>query len=163
MTEDSKLLQRYVDGDLSPAEVEAFQVRLAESPELERELSELLALGGILRAWAARTEARADGLLAPTLSRIGEADQQRARQTSLGFLAAALLLFASPWTRDIAPPFAGGGALPRTSLLRGANIERLEAGSTQARVFVVGSAGTPVVWLADDAAGDADPESQGPG
>jgi hypothetical protein len=48
-------------------------------------------------------------------------------------------------------------------LLPPAAIERLEANAEQhAQVFVVGSASTPVVWLADDL-GEGEVEQQDPG
>lgn len=161
MNDEAKLLQRYVDGDLSPSEAEEFRARLAEDPELQRELVEMQTVGGLVRAWAALREARADGLLAPTLARVHEAEQRRARHSLLGLGLAASLLFASPWAEDARAPLHAGLLTP-PRLLRGAAIERLEAGSTQARVFVVGSAGTPVVWLADDVIDD-ELEQQDPG
>ena len=49
-------------------------------------------------------------------------------------------------------------------LAPGAAIERLEARDQHARVFVVGAASTPVVWLSDDAGDDPEaPSNQDPG
>lgn len=162
MNDEAKLLQRYLDGELSPSEAAEFRSRLEGDPELQRELLEMQTLGELVRAWAVRSEARADGLLAPTLARVRAAEQRRARHAGLGVVTAALLLFALPWA-DGAPSPLRAGLLSRPLPVRGAAIERLEAGSVQARVFVVGSAETPVVWLADDADGDDGFEQQDPG
>ncbi len=163
MTDEAELLQRYIDGDLPPREAEEFRLRLAEDAALQRELVELQTVGSVLRAWSARQEARAEGLLAPTLARVHDAAQRRSRHTSLGLGVAALLLFALPWAGDASAPLATG-LLTRPLQLNGAAIERLEAGRTQARVFIVGSSGTPVVWLADDASElDAGGEQRDPG
>jgi anti-sigma factor RsiW len=161
VTSRSKLLLRYIDGELSPAEAAEFRARLARDPELERELLEMQTVGSLVRAWAEQAESRAGALLAPTLARVQQAEQRRARHASLGLAIAAALAFALPWARDAhAPPAPSLTARPLVAA--GAAIERLEAGDTQARVFVVGSSATPVVWLADaawvdDAGGEQDP------
>ena len=162
VNEDSELLQRYLDGELTPQEACAFEERLSASPELQRSLTELQLVGGLLRRWADETGSRAGSLLEPTLSRAFEAAQTRTRHASLGMAVAVLLLMLLPtsaqdsWVTRVMP------AVTRTELAPPAAIERLEAGDQQAQVFVVGSAGTPVVWLADDEAGD-ESEQQDPG
>ena len=163
MTEETKLLLRYVDGDLSPSEAEEFRARLADNPELERELVEMQTVGSLVRAWANGAEARGNGLLEPTLTKIHEADQRRARHASLGLAVAALVLALTPWAEQVHSPLRSG-LMARPLLARGAAIERLEAGDSQAQVFVVGSSATPVVWVDEDAIDDdADLEQQDPG
>lgn len=166
MTEDSEQLQRYLDGELTSEQARAFQERLALSPELQRDLTEMQLIGGLLRRWADDAEHRAGPLVEPTLLRIETAEQQRSRHASLGMAVAALLLLLLPasgshsWPSRVVP--VGIDSLP--GLLPPAAIERLEAGDQRAQVFIVGSASTPVVWLADDAGeGEDETELQGPG
>jgi anti-sigma factor RsiW len=159
---ESKLLVRYLDGELSPEEAREFQARLDDSPELARELCEMQTVGGLVRAWAERAESRADSLLAPTLARVARAEQKRSRHASLGLTLAAVLALALPWAPGPHAPMETA-LLDRPSLVPGAAIERLEAGDTQARVFVVGSSHTPVVWLADEVLDDDENEQQDPG
>jgi anti-sigma factor RsiW len=162
---DAQLLQRYLDGELSPAELSAFRERLATSPELQRELTELQLIGGLLRRWADDAGSRAGSLLQPTLERVEAAEQRRARHASLGMAVAALLLLLLPasgqehWPSRALPVGAAGVA---TQAPPPAAIERLEAADQHARVFVVGSASTPVVWLADDLV-ESEIEQQDPG
>jgi anti-sigma factor RsiW len=165
VTSDGQLLQRYLDGELSSAEVSAFRERLAASPELQRELTELQLLGGLLRRWADDAGSRAGSLLEPTLERVEVAEQRRGRHASLGMAVAAVLLLLLPTSGQV-------GFTPRSrpvseALLAPeapppAAIERLEAADRHARVFAVGSASTPVVWLADDLV-ESEVEQQGPG
>lgn len=164
MTDDSEQLQRYLDGELSPEQACAFQERLSASPELQRDLTEMQLIGGLLRRWADDAEHRAGALVEPTLQRIEMVEQRRSRHASLGMAVAASLLLLLPasgrdsWPSRVAPvsvSSAPRGAPP-------AAIERIEAAGQHARVFIVGSASTPVVWLADDAAEDEN-ELQGPG
>jgi anti-sigma factor RsiW len=162
VTSQSKLLLRYIDGDLSPAESAEFQALLAQDPELERELVEMQTVGGLVRAWAERAESRAGSLLVPTLERVQRAEQRRARHASLGLSLAAILAFVLPWAQQSPAPLRAG-PMERPLVAEAAAIERLEAGDTQARVFVVGSSGTPVVWLADDALDDDAASEQDPG
>ena len=166
MTEDGQLLQRYLDGELSPAEVSAFQERLAASPELQRELTEMQLIGSLLRRWADDAGTQASGLLEPTLERVEAAEQRRGRHASLGMAVAAALLLLLPgpgqgdWTTRAMPTSA---AVVELEAPPPAAIERLEANAEQhAQVFVVGSASTPVVWLADDL-GEGEVEQQDPG
>lgn len=164
MTDDSEQLQRYLDGELSPEQACAFQERLSASPELQRDLTEMQLIGGLLRRWADDAEHRAGALVEPTLQRIEMVEQRRSRHASLGMAVAASLLLLLPasgrdsWPSRVAPvsvSSAPRGAPP-------AAIERIESAGQHARVFIVGSASTPVVWLADDAAEDEN-ELQGPG
>lgn len=164
MTEDSEQLQRYLDGELTPEQARAFQDRLAASPELQRDLTEMQLIGGLLRRWADDAEHRAGPLVEPTLLRIETVEQKRSRHASLGMAVAALLLWLLPasgsdsWPSRVVP--VAIDTLP--PLFPPAAIERLEAGDQRAQVFLVGSASTPVVWLADDA-GEDETELQGPG
>lgn len=164
MTEDSEQLQRYLDGELTPEQERAFQQRLSGSPELQRDLTEMQLVGGLLRRWADDAERRTGSLVESTLLRIEAAEQKRSRHASLGMAVAVLLLLLLPasgrdsWPSRVAPIAAT--ELPR--LAPPAAIELLEAGEQHAQVFVVGSASTPVVWLADDAA-EEETEPQGPG
>lgn len=150
MNTEAALLQRYLDGDLSPVEAELFRARLAESPTLRRQLAELQRLGAALRVWSRAAEERAEPLLEPTLRRVDEQARKQARHTSLGYALAGALLVALPWAS-----YAGRAALEPGSLTpSAAAIERVEATDQQAQVFVVGSSSTPVVWLVDDAEED---------
>ena len=117
----------------------------------------------MVRGWAERAEARAGELLAPTLAKVQEAEQRRARHASLGMAVAVLMLAVTPWAEHVQEPLRSG-LMARPLLARGAAIERLEAGQSQAQVFVVGSSATPVVWVDDDIIDDdADAEQQDPG
>lgn len=54
---DAELLSAYLDGELSPAHMEAVRRRLAQEPALQRELEALSALDGLLEeAWLAPAE-----------------------------------------------------------------------------------------------------------
>jgi hypothetical protein len=119
-------------------------------------------VGALVRAWADRAEGRAGSLLEPTLERVQQAEQRRGRHASLGLALAAALAFALPWAQEARPPLQAG-LMARPLIADSAAIERLEAGDTQARVFVVGRSGTPVVWLADDALEDDGAAEQDPG
>jgi anti-sigma factor RsiW len=164
VNEDSEQLQRYLDGELTPEEECAFQERLSASPELQRDLTEMQLIGGLLRRWADEAERRPGSLVDATLLRIEAAEQKRSRHASLGMAVAALLLFLLPasghesWPSRVVP--LATTALP--ALAPPAAIELLEAGDQHAQVFIVGSASTPVVWLADDAAED-ETDQRGPG
>jgi anti-sigma factor RsiW len=164
VTEDSEQLQRYLDDELSPEQTRAFQERLAASPELQRDLTEMQLVGGLLRRWADDAERRAGSLVEPTLLRIEAAEQKRSRHASLGMAVAAVLLLLLPasgrdgWPSRVVP--SAVNELPQ--LAPPAAIELLDAGEQHAQLFVVGSASTPVVWLADDAA-EEETEQQGPG
>jgi anti-sigma factor RsiW len=165
VTEDSEQLQRYLDGELTLEQRRAFQQRLSASPELQRDLTELQLVGGLLRRWADDAERRTGSLVEPTLLRIEAAEQKRSRHASLGMAVAALLLLLLPasgrdsWPSRVAP--ISVTELPQHAPAAAA-IELLEAGEQHAQVFTVGSASTPVVWLADDAA-EEEAEQQGPG
>lgn len=160
MNRDTEQLLRYLDGELSPAETQRFRVRLAHSPALRAELGEMRRVGDLVRVWARGVEPRAAGLLEPTLARVHTAERRRSRASSVGAALAALALLL-PWSAVRELPGALGA--PSAPPVAGAAIERLDAADRPAQVFVLGSAATPVVWLADDdVADDAGPE-QGPG
>lgn len=167
MNPDCVLLQRYLDGDLSPAEAELLCARLAHDALLSRQLGELRRVGSSLRLWAADVEQRGAGLVEPTLRRVHAAERQRARLATLGFALAAALVVALPFASqahfsrvagrpapatDVAPSAA---RLHARQVVPGAAIERIEAAHKHARVFVVGTS-TPVVWLADEAGDEAE-------
>jgi anti-sigma factor RsiW len=155
LSDDSVLLQRYLDGDLSAPEVEALRARLAQSPELARQLGEFRRVGSLIRLWADQTEARGRGLVEPTLRRVHAAEQKRTRHATLGFALAAALVVVLPFASQAHfVPRAVQLAAPR--LVPGAAIERIDAADKHAQVFVVGAASTPVVWLADEAGDDGD-------
>jgi anti-sigma factor RsiW len=158
---DMQLLHRYVDREMSPDERESFRARLAESAALRRELLEMQRVGMFVRRWASTAEARAEGLVEPTLARIRHAERKRSRHGTLGYAVLVALLAALPWSRR--PPELGRAAPPTVVVEpTGAAIERLEAVDKQAQVFVVGASSTPVVWLADDVP-DEDVSDQDPG
>lgn len=150
-------LQRYLDGELTPDEAATFRARLAESPELRRELEQLRRVGAAVRVWSDTVETGAADLLQPTLARVAHSDRKRARQGLVGYALAAVVLVALPWAH---PRFEPAALVPAAPAPRGAAIERVEATDRQAQVFVVGSDRTPVVWLADDG---ADASEQDPG
>ena len=163
MNEEMSLLLRYADGELSVDEARKFRARLAESPALRKKLQEMRRVGGLLRVWAKGVEPRAANLVEPTLLRVHDAQRHSARAATWSCALAAALIVVSPWSQGSAQP-----AQPVTSSERvapvAAAIERIDAGDTQAQVFMVGSSGTPVVWLADDAQEDDDESAeQGPG
>jgi anti-sigma factor RsiW len=161
VTPEIQLLFRYLDGELSPEEAGRFRELLAANPELSRQLAEQQQLGRLVRGWAAEAEERAQDLVGPTLERVKDSERRRAQRTSLGYALAAVLVLALPWSRR-APELV---TLPAPTLapVGSAAIERVEAPDRRAQVFVVGSASTPVVWLADDAQDDDDGQSQDPG
>ncbi|HVY26830.1 MAG TPA: hypothetical protein VHB79_09770 [Polyangiaceae bacterium] len=161
MNDDFSQLCRYLDGEMPPEEAELFRQRLAQSPELSRQLAQLGELGSAVRRWAVSTEGRAADLVAPTLQRVREAQRKRARSATLGYALAAVLVLALPWSRQ--PLELSSAPLrPAAAPACSAAIERVEAPDRQAQVFVVGTSATPVVWLADDA-DDDDVTNQGPG
>jgi anti-sigma factor RsiW len=159
---ETKLLLRYLDGEMSADEVESFRARLAESPALRQKLHEMQRVGELLRLWAGAAEKRADRLVEPTLLRVQEAERTRSRQNTFGYALLTALLLALPWSRHTLPV---AEQLEPRELTRpaGAAIERIEAGDKQAQVFVVGGSSTPVVWLSDDALDDDDSAEQDPG
>lgn len=158
MNHDTEQLLRYLDGELSPAEAQRFRARLAHSPALRAELGEMRRVGDLVREWARGVEPRAVALLEPTLERVHAAERRGFRATSVCAALAALALLL-PWStvRELPEGWQAGGTAPV-----GAAIERLEAADRPAQVFVLGSAATPVVWLADDDADDGAAD-QGPG
>ena len=160
---DDLLLQRYVDGDLSAAETEVLRARLAHSPELSSKLAELRRLSGLLQLWSEDTQRRGSDLVEPTLRRVQAAEQKRARHATLGFALAAALVAVLPFASQA--HFTPAARLHAPAIVApGAAIERIESGDKHAQVFVVGAASTPVVWLSDDAAEDAEaPVTQDPG
>ena len=157
---ETERLLRYFDREMSAGEAEAFRARLAESPELSRQLQEMQRVRALVRGWAATTEVRGADLVEPTLTRVHEAERKRARQTALGYAVATSLLLLLPWSRQ-----AELGSAPQTQVAKSpsAAIERIEAADQQAQVFLLGGSSTPVVWLADDAADDDEADQQGPG
>jgi hypothetical protein len=162
---DDELLQRYLDGELSSEEACAFRVRLLSSPELQRELTELQLVGGLVRRWADEAGERASSLVQPTLARVDEAAAVRSRHASLGMAVAAVMLVLLPGSgqQAFAPLPTTLGKTAQTEVAPPpVAIERLEAGDRHAQVFVVGKSSTPVVWLADEASEETT-EEQDPG
>jgi anti-sigma factor RsiW len=156
---EAEQLQRYVDGELSPAEACAFKARLEASPELRRRLSDLVELGSLLRAWASSESARAPSLLEPTLARVKQAEARRRRRAVLAFaLAVGLPLLSPTSVCDHFPSRVPLAVVASDRLALAAAIERLEAADPRAQVFLVGRSSTPVVWLADD----VEEEASGP-
>jgi ferric-dicitrate binding protein FerR (iron transport regulator) len=158
----TKQLLRYLDGEMTAAEADEFRARLAESPELRRELQEMQRVGMLLRGWAAEAEAKGEELLEPTLLRAQAAASRRGHQTALGYALAAALVLTLPWSRHVPEMRAAGAAEARgiPAHASAAAIERVQATDRQAQVFVLGGSSTPVVWLADDA-DDADEQDPG--
>ena len=151
MNEETTLLLRYVDGELSPGERAEFEARLARSPELRRQLAEMQQVGSLLRGWAQHAERRAGPLLEPTLQRVQQAELRR-RGSGLG--AAALTVALLLWPVSSPDRFPSRAPLLVTASAdagAAAAIERLEAPDHHAQVFVVGNSSTPVVWLMDEA------------
>lgn len=162
MNADTKRLHCYLDGEMSRDEAEAFRARLVENPALCEQLQEMQRVGALVRGWAAVAGARGAELVEPTLNRVQNAERKRARQTTLGYAVATVLLLALPWSRQ-APELAAPAAPAQAAKPSAAAIERVEAGDKQAQVFVLGGSTTPVVWLADDAPDDDAQEQQDPG
>jgi anti-sigma factor RsiW len=162
VTEESKLLLRFVDDEMSVDEAQKFRARLAESPALRQKLQEMQRVGALLRVWANGVEPRAEKLVEPTLLRVRQAERRGAFAAGLSYALAAALVVVLPWSQR-APEFpTPTPASDRAAA--GAAIERIEAGDRQAQVFVVGTSSTPVVWLADDTQDDDDdPHEQDPG
>jgi len=157
---ETEQLLRYFDREMGPAEAAAFRARLAESPALAEQLDQLRQVGAAVRQWSRDAEDRAGALLEPTLRRVGRAERRRSRQALVGYVLAALVLVALPWSRrapQLSTPPAPTIAAP------GAAIERVEATDRHAQVFVLGSSSTPVLWLADEALDDAEQSAQDPG
>lgn len=163
MTSDRDDLIRYLDGEMSRLEAERFRLRLARSAELRRGLAQMQDLGRLVRVWAKDAESRAgSSLLEPTLLRVREAQQTRARVVSSAFVAALLLALVLPWS--LAPAVPGPAEVSRQIASPGsAAIERFDSGAQQASVFAVGSNATPVIWLSDDPQPTAEPGAAGPG
>lgn len=162
MKAQTKQLLRYLDREMTAAEADEFRARLAESPELRRELQEMQRVGALLRGWAAQAEAQGDSLLEPTLARVQAAASRRGHQTALGYALAAALVLALPWSRHVPELRANGPSQAKVAPAEptAAAIERVEATDRQAQVFVLGGSSTPVVWLADEA---DDTDEQDPG
>ncbi len=159
---ETKRLLCYLDREMSCDEARQFRARLAESPALRKKLAEMQRVGALVRRWAHGAEARAGELVEPTLSRVRAAEHKRRRQASIGYALAAVLVVLSPWSRR-APDPTGSVVRPAVTQAAGAAIERVEAVDQQARVFVLGSSSTPVVWLTDDEVDDEATPQQGPG
>lgn len=157
MTDDTLLLWRYLDGELSAHEAHALRARLAENPELHQRLLEMRRVGSLVRLWAEHAEQQAGELVEPTLRRVQHVERQRARHATLGLALAAVLVGALPFASQahFAHRRSQGPAEPG-KVASSAAIERVEAGGQRAQVFVVGAQNTPVVWLADDAGSDAE-------
>jgi anti-sigma factor RsiW len=166
VNDETQLLLRYLDGELSPVEAERFRARLADSPELCRELERMQQVGALLRVWSKTAEARGAELLEPTLRQVEARHNARRRRSVYGTLACGLatgLLFVlrgSPGSLTATPRVE---YLHAAHFLEGAAIERVEASDQRAQVFVVGRASTPVVWLVDEAQDDDGPPNQDPG
>jgi anti-sigma factor RsiW len=155
VNQDQLLLQRWLDGELSPLEAERFRTRLERDAALSRELDRLVQVGSLLRSWAGQTERRAGGLVASTMVRVRREERRRSQAFTAACLAAVVMLSVSPWSSpELGMP---EGISPRT---RAAAVERVDAGATSAVVFAVGLSETPVVWLNETSADELEP---GPG
>lgn len=157
MSDDCVLLQRYLDGDLTPLETAQLRARFAHEPELSRELGELRRVGRLLRLWAEDVQ-QGTSLVEPIFHRIQVAERQRPRHAMLGFALAAALIAALPFASLSRIAGSQAPALDAFTLASGvgAAIERIEPGDTHAQVFVVGATSTPVVWLSDETGDDVD-------
>lgn len=163
MSDDSVLLQRYLDGDLTPLEAAQLRARFAHEPELSQQLGELRRVGQLLRLWAQDVQPGAS-LVEPTLRRVQLANQHRARLATLGFAVAAALVVTIPFASQARLSRSAESPTPARAVHStraagadvsvGAAIERLET-AEHAQVFVVGATSTPVVWLSDETAEDA--------
>jgi len=163
VTEDSQQLLLYADGEMSADEAQRFRARLAESPALRQKLQEMRRVGRLLRVWSSGAERRAEDLLEPTLLRVHQAQRRSSRAATFSYALAAVLAVVLPWSQRAPEPLAPATA-SAPSLPAAAAIERIDAGDTQAQVFMVGNSSTPVIWLADDTQDDDDsPPEQGPG
>jgi len=161
VTEESKLLLRFVDGEMSAEEAQKFRARLAESPALRQKLQDMRRVGALLRVWANGVEPRAEKLVEPTLLRVRQTARRSAFAAGSSYALAAILVVILPWSQR-APEFLTPAPASEQAPA-GAAIERIEAGDRQAQVFVVGTSSTPVVWLADDTQDDDDSHEQDPG
>ena len=161
MTPEAELLQRYFDREMSPAEAEHFRERLAQSPELRRELRELQQVGALLRVWSGTVETRGAELLEPTLRRIRTAQRLRSSYPVLACGVAFAVLLVLRGSSSALP--AQAKHLEAIHFASSAAIERVEASDQQAQVFVVGAAATPVVWLLDEGQEEDGPPEQDPG
>ncbi len=159
MTDETRLLLRYVDREMSALEAERFRARLAQSPELSRELDDMRRLGALLRRWSAAVEPGAHGLLEPTLERVRRGERRRSRLSWLSYGLVVLPMLSLRASASLEPPSTPSLA----HAVVGAAIERIEAAPRGARVFVVGSAATPVVWLSDDDRDDDEQSERDPG
>jgi anti-sigma factor RsiW len=161
---ETELLLRYLDGEMSPGEAQSFRARLAESPAMRQELREMQRVGVLVREWAGKTEQRAGDLVGPTLRRVEQTERARVRYNTLGYVLAAALSLALPWSKHT-PLVLLEPAVPKvTAPPAAAAIERVEAHDQRAQVFVVNGSSTPVVWLSDDVQDDDDSsDEQDPG
>ena len=75
MNEETELLLRYLDGELSPEQARAFRERLAENPRLVCRLQEMRRVGSLLRVWADDAGRRVHDLVDPTLERVRRASK----------------------------------------------------------------------------------------
>jgi hypothetical protein len=159
MSDDGVLLQRYLDGDLTPLEAEQLRARFAHEPELSQQLGELRRVGRLLRLWAEDVQ-QGTSLVEPILRRVRVVERQRARHSTFGFMLAAALVVALPFasrahlSNGSPSPPVDARATSGAASSAGAAIERLEA-TEHAQVFVVGATSTPVVWLSDETGDDA--------
>jgi anti-sigma factor RsiW len=160
---ETELLLRYLDGELSPAEAQRFRARLANRPQLRRELRDMQRVGGLVRGWSKTAEARGGGLVEPTLRRIRAAERFRSASATLACGLALGLLLVLRGSSPALPAAPHVEHLEVSHFLAGAAIERVEASHQQAQVFVVGRTSTPVVWLEDDAQEEDGSPEQDPG
>ncbi|MFO0695822.1 MAG: hypothetical protein U0230_19830 [Polyangiales bacterium] len=172
---DSDTLQRYLDGDLLPAEAERVRAAVAASPELAAEVDRMSRLGDVVRASAPELEARmgdaqaADELFArieraiaaPAPAKVVPLASRRRRflaAGTAGLLAAAaavfLLVLNRPASDDIARVGAEihGPTAPPVLGPRGTEILDIDFGkSTGTHFSVEGTHGEQiaVVWISD--------------
>lgn len=172
---DNDTMQRYLDGDLDPAEAGRVRAAIAASPELGAELERMSRLGDVVRASVPELEARmgdakaADDLFArierqlaaPAPAKVVPLGSRRRRflaAGTAGLLAAAaavfLLVLNRPTSDDIGRVGAEmhGPGVPPVLGPRGTEILDVDFGkSTGTHFSVEGTHGEQiaVVWISD--------------
>jgi anti-sigma factor RsiW len=173
MALDDDTLQRYHDGELPAAEARAVQREVEQSPEAQRRLRELTALGDLIRLSLADGARALDSNALFARIEAGIREQQR-----LGFgerlrvlsskwsehrrgmlvpmlgaaaaAAAALIIVLVP--RDAHEPSAPPGAPLSGEVAHGSRVETVDFGTNTGTAFEIDNQGVSaaVVWIADD-------------